>query len=169
MQGLLRICTAVLLVIAACGGATFRDGIYEDDEARYRLGELDASWKRMKVGDNDLAFYRPGMGTISINATCTEYEDVPVTALLNHLLFETQKRRFLVEEDVTLDGRGARHVVVQAELDGVPIELELYVMKKDGCVFDLAHVRNHVAPARARATFQAVVGRFAVLETHPDD
>jgi hypothetical protein len=159
----------LLLLAQGCGGATFKDGIYENDHARYRIGALGSGWQRMDVGSNDLAFYRDDMGTISVNSTCTEYEDVPVSALVNHLLFDTTERRFLVEEDVTLDGRGARHVIVHAELDGVPIEIELFVMKKDGCVFDLNHVRSRATPAAARAEFLQLVQRFAVLEIHIDD
>jgi hypothetical protein len=157
-----------MLGLTGCGGSSFRAGVYEDGRARYRVGELPAGWRRVEVDDNDLAFHRRGMGTISVNSTCSDYEDVPGVALVNHLLFETTERRFLREEVVTLDGRGARHVIVEVELDGVPIELELFVLKKDGCVFDLGHVRGRTADAAARRTFLAFVERFAVLEVHPD-
>lgn len=159
---------AALLAALGCGGATFQGGVYQDDHARYRVGPLGPEWQRVAVGGNDLAFQRDDMGTISVNSTCTEYEDVPVSALVNHLLFDTTNRRFLTEEVVTLDGRGARHVIVQAELDGVPLEIELYVLKKDGCVFDLGHIRSRSAPPAARAEFTAFVQRFAVLAVHLD-
>jgi hypothetical protein len=158
----------LMLFGAGCSGASFRAGVYSDDQARYRIGTLPSSFERVAVDDNDLAFHHRGDGTISVNATCTSYEDVPLSALVNHLLFETTERRFLIEETVTLDGRAARHVLVQAQLDGVPIELELYVMKKDGCVIDLAHVRTMDAPASTRELFRAFVARFALLEVHRD-
>lgn len=159
---------ALLLAITGCAGSSLRDGVYADEHARYRIGPLPASFQRVEVGDNDLAFHRRGDGTISVNVTCTDYEDVPLNALVNHLLFETTERRFIVEETVTLDGRAARHVIVRAELDGVAVELELYVMKKDGCVIDLAHVRAADASAEARELFRAFVARFALLEAHRD-
>jgi hypothetical protein len=159
---------ALLLAIAGCSGASLRNGIYCDDQARYRVGTLPSRFERIAVDDNDLAFHHRGGGTISVNATCTSYEDVPLPALVNHLLFETTERRFLVEETVTLDGRAARHVLVRAELDGVPIELELYVMKKDGCVIDLAHVRTIDASVESRDLFRDFVARFALLEVHRD-
>jgi hypothetical protein len=159
---------ALLLASAGCSGASLRDGVYADDQARYRVGDLPSRFEQVAVDNNDLAFHHRGDGTISVNATCTSYEDVPLSALVNHLLFETTERRFLVEETVTLDGRAARHVLVRAELDGVPIELELYVMKKDGCVIDLAHVRTTDASDAARELFRAFVARFALLEVHRD-
>lgn len=157
------------LVLAACaGGPSFRDGIYEDEHARYRVGALPAGFRRAHVEGNDLAFHRDDLGTISVNSTCEEYDDVPATALINHLLFGTTERRFVTEEDTTLDGRGARHVVVQVGLDGVPVELEIFLVVKDGCVFDLTHIRSRTAPAEARAVFRAFVERFAVLSVHVD-
>lgn len=166
-----RIATSLPLVFACllgCGGGVLHDGVYEDDYARYRVGALSSEWRRVELPDNDLAFHRRGMGTISVNSTCSDYEDVPAAALVNHLLFDTTERHFLSEETVTLDGRGARHVLVQVELDGVPVELELFVLKKDGCVFDLGHVRSLGSDPAARRSFLDFVARFAVLEVRPN-
>lgn len=158
--------TGMLLQLCACAAANFHDGVYQDDHARYRVAALPPQWRRVQADDNDLAFHRAGMGTIGVNSTCTDYEDVPATALVNHLLFGTTSRRFITEETVTLDGRGARHVLLRLELDGVPLEVEIFLLQKDGCVFDLTHVRSRSAPVQARAAFVAFVEHFAVLETH---
>ena len=145
----------------ACGGATFANGIYSDDEATYRVGALGREWKRAEVDDNDLAFYRHGVGTIAVNATCQEYEDVPHTALVNHLLFGTTHRQFRVEEMTQLDGRGAYHVLVSAELDGVAMLLEVYVIKKSGCVYDLSLIASETTHAQASGDFEAFVRGFS--------
>lgn len=157
-----------VLACAGCGGSSLRNGVYADDQARYRIGALPARFERVDLDDNDLAFHHRGEGTISVNATCSEYEDVPLPALVNHLLFETTDRRFVTEETVTVDGRAARHVVVQAQLDGVAIELDLYVLKKDGCVIDFAHIRTPNAAPAARELFRSFVTSFALLEAHGD-
>ncbi len=157
-----------MLTCAGCAGSGLHNGVYAGEQARYRIGALPARFERVEPADNDLAFHHRGEGTISVNATCSEYEDVPLPALVNHLLFETTERRFVVEETVTIDGRAARHVVVQAGLDGVAIELELYVLKKDGCVIDFAHVRTPRAPAAAREVFRSFVAGSALLEAHGD-
>lgn len=154
------------LALSACAGESYRNGIYEDDQVRYRAAAPAPQWRRVEVEENDLAFHRKGLGTISVNSTCIHYEDVPAIALVNHLLFDTNARQFITEETVTLDGRGAHHVVARVELDGVPIELEVFLLKKDGCVFDLTHIRARNAPPEARAEFMRFVERFAVLEVH---
>ncbi|HKU36550.1 MAG TPA: hypothetical protein VJR89_00345 [Polyangiales bacterium] len=152
------------LMAAGCGGATFRGGVYADEYTRYRVGALDAAWQPVEASGNDLAFYRHGMGTISVNSTCRQYDDVPLSALVRQLLFDTTERKVQLEETVTLVGRGAQHVIVDLELDGVPLQLELFVTRKDGCVFDLSHVRARAADPDARRQFLAFVHDFDVLE-----
>jgi len=149
------------LLLPACGGASFANGIYSDSEATYRVGPLDRGWKRAEVEDNDLAFYRDGVGTISVNATCDEYEDVPHAALVNHLLFGTTHREFRTEEMVPLDDRGAYHALVSAELDGVVMLIDVYVIKKDGCVYDLSLIASEATHPTAVTTFRAFVAGFS--------
>jgi hypothetical protein len=147
--------------ISGCGGATFANGIYSDSEATYRVGPIGSGWKRADVDDNDLAFYRDGVGTISVNATCDEYEDVPHAALVNHLLFGTTHRQFRTEEMVPLDDRGAYHALVSAELDGVVMLVDVYVIKKDGCVYDLSLIASESTHPSAVTAFQAFVAGFS--------
>jgi len=156
---------AILLCAAAasCAGVSYRDGVVHSQYTTYRVGRLGADWQQVSVDDNDLAFFSRGKGTIGAHSTCSDYDDVPQTALMNHLLFGTQKRVFRVEEEVTLDGRGARHVVVDAELDGVPITLEVVLVVKNGCVYDLSLVSSRERHARARDEFMRFVGAFEVL------
>lgn len=155
----------LVLVLAGCASASFVGGIYDDGVVRYRIGEPGPGWQRVKVDDNDLAFHHPRFGTISVNSTCKDYDDVPESALMNQLLFDTRERVYRLEETVTLDGRGASHVVVDLELDGVPLTLEVYLMKKDGCVYDLTRISSREAFEPGRRDFQSVLAQFRVLRT----
>jgi hypothetical protein len=163
--GALRALVCWLWLSAGCGGASFEHGIYDDGVVRYRIGPSPAGWERVNVEGNDLAFFHDSLGTIAVNSTCEDYEDVPEQALMNHLLFGTQQRDYRVEETVTLDGRGALHSVVDFELDGVPLTIEVYLVKKDGCVYDLSRISSRAAFAAGRPQFQALVRGFRVIET----
>lgn len=154
------------LCLGACATSTsFHDRIFDDGTVRYRVGALAPQFTRVEVGDNDLAWHDRALGTISVNSTCRNYEDVPASALLNQLLFGTTARNFRVEEITTLDGRAARHVIVDVELDGVPVILNVYLLQKDGCVYDLAHVASQAQAERARPVFEAFVREFKVIES----
>ncbi len=165
--GLRRGCTLLgVLALLGCASASFRRGVFDDGVVRYRVGDVGTDFRPIEVSDNDLAWHSPRLGTIGINATCTEYEDVPETALVNHLLFGTAERSFRVEETVMLDGRGARHVIVDLELDGVPVTVELYLVKKDGCVYDLTHTASRANFEAGRPVFDSFAHGFHVLSTH---
>jgi hypothetical protein len=155
-----------LVLCAACGASmSFRDRVFDNGTVRYRVGALEQGFAPLEVADNDLAWHHDELGTVSVNSTCTEYEDVPARALMNQLFMGTTERAYRVDETVTLDGRAAQHVVADVELDGVPVTLDVYLLVKDGCVYDLTHVTGRAQAERAQPAFERFIRGFAVLET----
>ena len=158
-----RAFVAVVLLAAGCGGgASFSDSVYRDREARYRVGAVGPEWRRIGIDDNDLAWHDERTGAVvSVNATCDPYQDVPLSALTNHLLIGFTDREWRSSEEVPLDGREALRSHVMARLDGVPRELLLYVLKKDQCTYDFALIAPPGDPFRAsEAEFERLVAGF---------
>ncbi len=163
--------TSLALVIAAgCGGgATFVHDVYQDREATYRVGELGAGWERLSIGDNDLAWHNASIGAVAqVNATCDPFQDVPLTALTNHLLIGFTDRDYRSSETVPLDGREALRTHVVAKLDGVPRELLFYVLKKNDCTYDF----SLITPAgdgyrEAEPMFERLVAGFTTEVSRP--
>lgn len=148
----------------ACGtSASFGDRVFDDGLVRYRVGAQTQGFERITIPDNDLAWHDPRYGTISVNSTCRQTEDVPARVLVNHLLMGTTERVVRVDETVTLDGRGARHLIAELELDGVPVTVAVYLLIKDGCVYDLSQVSAQDKAAAAAPLFDAFAHDFAVL------
>lgn len=148
---------------AGCGGASLRDGVYRDGEARYRIGELGPGWQRLSLADqNDLAWHEARIGAIvQVNATCDPDSDVPLTALTNHLLIGFTDREIVAQRVLPMDSREALRTHVTARLDGVPRELVFYVLKKDHCIYDFALIAPLGAPfAEALPAFERFVGGF---------
>jgi hypothetical protein len=50
-------------------------------------------------------------------------------------------------------------------VDGVPVTLNIYLLEKDGCVYDLTHVASRETFERGKPVFDAFVAGFAVLST----
>jgi len=154
---------ALAALCAGCGGGgTLRGSVYEDSEARYRIGDLGAQWESLDVDQNDLAWRQPSTGAIvQVNASCDPFSDVPLTSLTNHLLIGFTDRDRRSTERVPMDGREALRSHYVASLDGVPRELLLYVMKKDECTYDLSLVAPPGEPyQRAEPEFEAFVRAF---------
>jgi len=148
----------------ACGGSgSYEGGSYTDSEARYAIGEPGAGWERVDVaGDNDLAFTHDALAAvIQVNATCDPGMDVPLAALRNHLLIGWTEREVQSEDLIDLDDREALQTHLVAKIDGVPRELVLTVLKKDGCVYDFAVVAPPGAGmSQARPSYDSVVSGF---------
>jgi hypothetical protein len=67
------------------------------------------------------------------------------------------------QEVLQMDGRDALRTEIRAELDGVPKHYTVYVLKKDGCVYDFLHIADSGAPAESRAEFERFVRGFGTL------
>lgn len=132
----------------------------------YRFGPLAPAWQPIEIEGNDAAWHDPGSGAvIHVDHACGRDLDVPLPSLVQHLLIGFTEREYLVEETVPFDGREARHVVVRASLDGVPRMLELYVLKKDGCIYDIGVVAPPRTFEQVRSSFETFARGFHTLST----
>jgi hypothetical protein len=166
--GTVTLALAAVGLLPGCGGARYDGAVYVDGDIRYRAVAPGEGWTRVTVADrNDLAWSSAALGAIlQVNATCGRPDDdVPLRWLTQHLLNGFTAREVRTQEHVELDGREALRTHVLARLDGVPRELLLIVLKKNGCVYDL----TLVAPPgdrfdRARAEYERLVASFRTLE-----
>ncbi len=153
---------ALVLAMGCGGGSSFAANVYRDPEATYRVGELGPDWERVAMQDNDLAWHNARIGAVAqVNASCDPYQDVPLSALTNHLLIGFTDREFRSSETVPLDEREALRSHVVARLDGVPRELLLYVLKKDQCTYDFSLIAPPGESYRAaEPEFERMVAGF---------
>ncbi|RKH66035.1 hypothetical protein [Corallococcus aberystwythensis] len=151
-------------LLAGCHRATFEDSVLQKSDVKYRVGPLSNSvWERRGFDDNDLAFVERGDTgrVIATNSTCKDHDDPSLQVLTKHLLMGFTERQDLGQRSFTLDGREALRSRYVAKLDGVPISLELVVLKKDNCVFDFSYVAP-VGTADARmADFESLFQGFS--------
>lgn len=137
------------------------------DEVVYRVGPIPAEWRRLTLHEGaDMAWEVPASGVV-VHTThaCGRSMDSPLPSLVQQLLIGFTDREFVEEETLALDGREARHVLVRAKLDGRPIMLEIVVLKKDGCVFDLSASGEPERLPAVRAAFRALFEGLRVRST----
>ncbi|HEY1696787.1 MAG TPA: hypothetical protein VGG39_31720 [Polyangiaceae bacterium] len=132
-----------VVVIAGCTGAeSFDAGVLHKGDLTVRVGPVPAAWRPVHIDGADLAWRDdPRGGSALLDVRCSgKDDDAPLSVLTEHLIMGTTERDFTSEETIPFDGREARHTLMRAKLDGVPMYYDLYVMKKDGCVYDLVYV-----------------------------
>jgi hypothetical protein len=153
---------AAALSLLACSSTGWDGRVYHAGRASFRAGPVPPSWDRVSVEGAMLAFHdKQTGGSMNVYARCgQDGEDVPLRALTQHLLIGFTERQYVEEKVVPMDGREAMHTVVNAKLDGVPLSLSIYVLKKDGCVYDLVWVAPPDRFQAGIAGFEAFVAGF---------
>lgn len=137
-----RYLPAILLLLlgAACASSgSFRNGVFEAPGVVYRV-EAPRDWELLSFSGNDLAWGGPAGEVMAVNAECEDHGDPSLEVLTNHLLIGFEDRRVVEREPLQVAGRGALRTRILASLDGLPVEMELTVLKKDGCVYDLTYL-----------------------------
>ena len=110
-----------------------------------------------------LAFRDDGaLATVALNGRCgLDGDDVPLEALTHHLFLQFTDRELVSQNRIDLDGREALRTEIIAELDGVKKHYVVYVLKKDGCVYDFVYVSP--GAKAGEAAFERFVRGFGTL------
>jgi hypothetical protein len=164
-----RVRPVLLALVTLAGCAHAPRGHWNAAERRmcvgdicYHVGPLPG-WRVVHKERGQIGFYDDrGGAVIQSNATCRDDADAaPLRTLTRHLLIGYTDRHIRSQKEVELDRRAALHSVIDVRLDGVPMVLDLYVLKRNGCIFDLSLAAPPDAYAASQPQFQLFVDGFA--------
>lgn len=107
----------------------------------FRVGPLAPRWRVVQLDRGAIGFFDDASGAaIQVDVSCRRQSDAPLAILAKHLLLGFTEVDIAAQEPLMLDGRAALRTVARARLDGVPRVLDAYVLKRNGCAYDLAYV-----------------------------
>jgi predicted Zn-dependent protease len=150
------------LAFAGCAGKRIEQGVFHSPKG-YRVTVPDGPWSALLRGAADLELRdRPGQAAMMVHASCHEPR-ASLDVLERHLLFGLRHRSVVSSENVSVDGRPARHAVLEARLAdaGEPVKLELYVVRDGGCVYDFIYAAPPASFALREEEFRRLVASFA--------
>lgn len=84
----------------------------------------------------------------------------PLRVLARHLIFGLEGRKLVEREEVTVGGRPGIRMLVEGRLDRTPVTVEAYVLKGEGCIYDLVYVASPTDFAAGQTEFREFVGSF---------
>jgi hypothetical protein len=163
-----RVAVVLMLALASCAHAP--RGHFDAAADRvcaghvcYHVGGLGSDWRLVHQEGAAIGFYSDAVGAvIEANASCRDDADAaPLKALTRQLLIGYTDRQIVEQRTMMLDGREALRTRVEARLDGVPMMLDLVVLKRNGCIFDLSYAAPPPAFERGSADFARFVDGFA--------
>ncbi len=129
----------------------------------YGVGVLPAGWRRVQIKPyRTLSFRNDALeSTITTDAFCDgAFEDASLKTLTTHLHMGLDEQKNINQKELTLSDRAALRTIVQGKVDGVLINLDTVVIKKDTCLFDFALVADPTKYAQASSDFEKFYGAF---------
>jgi len=150
---------------SGCGGPTFDGHVFKNDELSFRLPgtprgyhPIDPQGALLAYRDDDAA------STIAVSGRCgKDGDDVPLAALTHHLFLEFTDRDIESQTNLMLDGREALRTSLTAKLDGVEKRFDVFVLKKNGCVYDFMRVARPGPDDEGRKVFENFVEGFSKI------
>ena len=174
-SGFLSLRTRVCLVLAlpalvgwitGCASTHFDGRSFRRGDVAFSVGETPAGWRSINVSDASLAYRDDGArATIAVQGRCArDGDDVPLESLTQHLFIHFTEREMVRQERMPMDGREAMRTEMVAKLDGVARRFIVYVLKKDGCVYDFLYI-GEPEPLRASVgAFDRYVAGFRATQ-----
>lgn len=154
----------VLLALAGClGGVNHADRTVREGasgrEASYRFGQPGPEWRPLAHQEAQIAWYNPELSAvIALDSECEEHSDLSLEQFTQRLSIDFREWGVESQEQLQLLDRDALHTVVRASIDGVvETRLEIYVVKKNGCIFDLEYIAPPHQFAAGRPAFARVI------------
>lgn len=153
----------VLCLASACARPAWDGHTYASGAVQFQTGPIAHGWHRMEGEPALLAFRDPARDlVISVNGRCgKDSDDVPLSALTQHLFLYFTDRQPLAQTALSLDGREALRTELSAKLDGVQRRFVVYVMKKDGCVYDFILIAEPTVSPSSVSEFDRFVSGFS--------
>jgi hypothetical protein len=161
-----------LAILAGSPACAHQPGASWDANARrlcrgpacFRVGDPGPCWRLIRVEKAAAGFRCAPLGAvIQASATCPLDETTdaaPLPSIADRLLIGFTDRVLRLDETATLAGRAAVHRVVEARLDGVPVALELWVVRRSGCLFDITLAAPPSRLGAAQPDFARFVAGF---------
>jgi hypothetical protein len=142
-----RLSAALVLLLPGVGGCflfgdggQLRDNRFEDNHVAYSIGLPGEGWQRVKLPTANVAWFDDAAGAaLLVNSHCEGVQDAPLQGLAGELLIGMTEREVHEQRVVPFSGREALEMTASGKLDGVLRRRALFVLKKDGCVYDVVY------------------------------
>lgn len=131
-------------------------------ETSFAFGDPGPGWQPVRnLKDVQVAWANRALGgIIELHAQCDDHGDSSLDQYTDHLRIDWTSWTVESQQEARLVGRAALHTIAAAELDGVQRRNELWVVKKNGCLFDLRYSANPAHFEAGQPAFADVVAGF---------
>lgn len=139
--------------------------VFIDRYHSYRVGPLSPDWvllKKEKKSEPGIAFKNvKNRAFIVTQAVCGKaFEDLSLELLTGHLFADLSRPQKIRQERWHLSGREALYTAARAGLDGVTVQINVAVLKKNKCQFDFWAISRPESGPEVSDDFEGFVRGF---------
>lgn len=136
--------------------------VYLDRHHYYKVGFLPEGWKLTKGKGPGIIFRdQNSKATIATEALCGRaFEDISLSLLTDHLFAGLKDVKKIKSDSWQLSNREALYTEARANLDGVSVQINVVVIKKNQCQFDFLTTSRPEFGAQTREDFLNFVKGF---------
>lgn len=144
----------------------FKGRVYRSQDTAYSIGVLSDGWKRIDLRGGDIAFWNEALkATITVNSTCNErIGSEPLNSLVDSLLVGFSDKELERKEEVTVSGQRAIDTVYRGKVKDTYVKLNIVVLKKGNCVYDLTYASLPESFDLGIGEFREFVSQFKLLK-----
>jgi hypothetical protein len=149
-----------MLFIEGCvlfGGGS---GEIEPQKATGFTVKTPAGWKKKVQDESDQAYRLESGSLVTLNSSCHRHFDAPLEVLTRQLLIGSRNIEVEHQDSLSADGAEGLYTNVRATLDGVPFYLDLFVLKRESCIFDFSLVNPKNFTTKDREEFRSFIKSF---------
>ena len=109
----------------------------------------DKVWQSKKTGN-----------TIALNSLCKKYEPMTLDNLKKNMLSGFDDLKIEKTENVTLSDREAQRILASGKAEGVPITVNILILKKNNCTYDIAYIARTAHFEKEKPQFEKFIQGF---------
>ncbi|OQW50237.1 MAG: hypothetical protein A4S09_00135 [Proteobacteria bacterium SG_bin7] len=100
-----------------------------DPYSELKVQSADRSWQNTKNGN-----------TISYMSNCEQTSEPTLEVLSSIALDGVEDLKIVEKKKINYNGREALNTVLLGRVDGIPIQADLTVLKKNNCIFNITYI-----------------------------
>jgi hypothetical protein len=136
------------------GGKSYENISFNPPPSPYtelKVQAADRSWQNNNNGN-----------TISYMSACDQASEPTLEVLSSIALDGVEDLKVVERKKINYNGREALNTVLLGRVDGVPIQADLTVLKKNNCVFNITYIGSIHSYMNDLASFKKFWGEFRI-------
>jgi len=156
----LRFVVEVCLFLGATGCALLGSGNISVPRATHYRVTAPHDWKPLDSSESDHAYQLPSGNIATLNSSCNSASHHPLTYLSQDLILGARDVDYQQRKPLTVDGTEGLYSALTLTMNKAPFHMRIFVMAKQGCVFDFSLLSPRPIPATETEEFLAFVKSF---------